>query len=359
MMYKQLMVMGVGLMASMVAGQDTNQNSTSIPPSIAAPLTVINNATDFCLFLPPQPGLQVAINEDNGIPFCMINGTVPQSQPFPQGFITTAHYYQNTSSQYIQVTGYFDRTKYNLSPSDEGGQYDSHGNHKPNNATCEGYPYFVSLIEPADDRFCIRCCTNTADCKTGISQYGCRRVVSGNYEYTATFDDVPPSPENENLSSPNATNLNATQTGAPSGASGQPSTFQPSEQPNSGASQLPSSVPSNSPDNSGNAGAAPPADAPVMNDLDTLTANYASTDDPNSISTMSDEATYLNTQLANPQVDLSALQTQFTTFTQNMASQYPDQQNNLDRMKTIILGFTTADQWKQLASLLQQKAPSS
>lgn len=51
------------------------------------PLTTINNQTDFCIFLPPQPGLEVAINEDNGIPFCVNQNAVPNATVFPTGKI--------------------------------------------------------------------------------------------------------------------------------------------------------------------------------------------------------------------------------------------------------------------------------
>ncbi|OAD66547.1 hypothetical protein PHYBLDRAFT_22465, partial [Phycomyces blakesleeanus NRRL 1555(-)] len=95
------------------------------------------------------------------------------------GFITTAHYTSNDT--YVQVTGFFDRTKYDLLETDGGGQYDAHGNHKPVGAMCKGYPHFVNLVEPSDNRFCIRCCENEDDCNTGRSEYGCLRVVPGDY----------------------------------------------------------------------------------------------------------------------------------------------------------------------------------
>lgn len=75
---------------------------------------------------------------------------------FITGFITTAHYLK--SSTYVQVTGFFDRTKYKLGANDGGGQYDNHGKGKPVAAMCKGYNFFVSLIEPDIERFCIRCC---------------------------------------------------------------------------------------------------------------------------------------------------------------------------------------------------------
>lgn len=85
---------------------------------------------------------------------------------FILGFITVAHYSKTDS--YTQVTGYIDASKYSLAPTDGGGQYDTHGSGKPIGASCKGYPYFVSLIEPDVNRFCIRCCQNVV-CTQSIS----------------------------------------------------------------------------------------------------------------------------------------------------------------------------------------------
>jgi hypothetical protein len=49
------------------------------------PQTAIHSQDDFCLFLPPKPGLEVAVNEDNGIPFCVKPDTVPNATQFPKG----------------------------------------------------------------------------------------------------------------------------------------------------------------------------------------------------------------------------------------------------------------------------------
>ncbi|CEP18252.1 hypothetical protein [Parasitella parasitica] len=135
---------------------------------------------DFCLFLPPQPGLVVHENENNGIPFCTKANTVPNATQFPEGFITTAHYLRN--STFVQITGFFDRTKYDLGETDGGGQYDNHIKGKPIGAQCQDYKYFVSMIEPDINRFCIRCCQNEADCNTGRSAYGCLRIIDGDYD---------------------------------------------------------------------------------------------------------------------------------------------------------------------------------
>ncbi|KAI9314452.1 hypothetical protein BX666DRAFT_1862261 [Dichotomocladium elegans] len=135
----------------------------------------VTSASHFCSYLPPHPGDNVGATENDGIPFC----TTAQgagTQTFPSGFIRTAHF--ASTSSYSQVTGRFDRSKYQLSSTDGGGQYDNLdilGN------TCNGWKYFVNLIEPDVEIYCIRCCKNKADCNLGASTYGCGRIVPGDY----------------------------------------------------------------------------------------------------------------------------------------------------------------------------------
>lgn len=150
----------------------------------ACPLTTDNDTakyqiqvksdTEFCSFLPPHPGDNVSATEQNGIPFC--TNSKLGGQVFPSGFIKSAHF--ESTSDYAQVTGRIDRTKYKLKKSDGGGQYD---NRDITSATCNGYKYFVNLVEPDANVFCIRCCKSQSDCNLGISTYGCEKIVPGNY----------------------------------------------------------------------------------------------------------------------------------------------------------------------------------
>lgn len=59
--------------------------SSFVNAAVTSPLTVVNSQEDFCLFLPPKPGLVVAVNENNGIPFCTIKNTVAKATVFPTG----------------------------------------------------------------------------------------------------------------------------------------------------------------------------------------------------------------------------------------------------------------------------------
>ncbi|KAG2200464.1 uncharacterized protein EV154DRAFT_525828 [Mucor mucedo] len=134
----------------------------------------VKSASAFCSFMPPKAGDDVGATENDGIPFC--TSSALGGKTFPSGFIKSAHY--ASTSTYSQVTGRIDRSKYSLKSSDGGGQYD---NKDIDNVTCNGYKYFVNLIEPDANVFCIRCCKNQADCRLGISTYGCARIVPGNY----------------------------------------------------------------------------------------------------------------------------------------------------------------------------------
>ncbi|KAG0761739.1 hypothetical protein G6F62_006067 [Rhizopus arrhizus] len=130
--------------------------------------------TAFCSFLPHDPGVDIATTEAQGKPFCT-NSSLG-GFTFPDGFIQTAHFLK--TANYTQVTGTMDPAAYNMSTSDDGGQYD---NRDQGQHTCNDLKYFVNLIEPNGGTFCIRCCKSKTDCNIGISQDGCRKVIPGDY----------------------------------------------------------------------------------------------------------------------------------------------------------------------------------
>lgn len=69
-----------------------------------------------------------------------------------------------------------------------GPQYDNHGAGKPPGAQCAGYKYFVNLVEPADKRFCIRCCRSKARDPTN-SSFFFFAYISSYIRLTAIRDD--------------------------------------------------------------------------------------------------------------------------------------------------------------------------
>ncbi|KAI8891415.1 hypothetical protein K501DRAFT_281432 [Backusella circina FSU 941] len=123
----------------------------------------------FCAFMPPHPGDDVAGTEDDGIPFCTkadLGGQV-----FPDGFIETVKFVKEDT--YVQVRATFNREAYSLSASDDGGQYDYHDV----SAQCKGYDYFVNILGPSDELFCIRCCQDREDCNINKSTEGCDAIM--------------------------------------------------------------------------------------------------------------------------------------------------------------------------------------
>ncbi|KAI7861662.1 hypothetical protein BDF14DRAFT_286883 [Spinellus fusiger] len=176
----------------------TQVTSTVTPPPKSTPthapglpgLTLnIENAANFCLFLPSSPGNKdgnngqidndaIADSEKNAVVFCTTpNVNAPGARIFPDGFIKSATYQTNSAAGFVQIIGTMDRDAYSLSSKDGGGQYDNHGAGSPPKSSCSGYSYYVNMIEPNGNDFCIRCCQSYADCNAGRSAYGCNRVV--------------------------------------------------------------------------------------------------------------------------------------------------------------------------------------
>ncbi|KAG0002255.1 hypothetical protein BGZ80_001273 [Entomortierella chlamydospora] len=145
-------------------------------------VTEVNADGSFCTMLPPYGVNNVAINEACANSYCF-NGKYTNTSTHlvgPSDLILSSHYVANTTNSYVQITGCIDGSKWGLSPTDEGGQMDSHGW----KYTCSGYKKFLSLLEPATNTFCIRCCNGAdvdADCNTSHSTDGCWNLIPGQY----------------------------------------------------------------------------------------------------------------------------------------------------------------------------------
>ncbi|KAI7870299.1 hypothetical protein BDF14DRAFT_1993885 [Spinellus fusiger] len=137
------------------------------------------DASNFCIFLPPTDSTDRSISntEWEGNAFCM--GSTPKAvgaEAIPSGLIQSAHFV--ATDAYVQVTGQIDPTKGNLDPKDDGGQFDVRA---PIGSSCAGWQYYVNLIEPVNNVYCMRCCNDTVNCNRGISQKGCARVIPGDF----------------------------------------------------------------------------------------------------------------------------------------------------------------------------------
>ncbi|KAG1444453.1 hypothetical protein G6F56_010291 [Rhizopus delemar] len=139
----------------------------------------IVDESSFCTFLPPkdETDRNISDSETEANAFCI--GSTPLAlgaEKLSSGFILSAHYVK--TDNYVQITGLMNPALENLISTDEGGQYDIKA---PNGASCAGWDYFVNLVEPAGNDYCIRCCNNDSDCNRGISEQGCERIVPGDY----------------------------------------------------------------------------------------------------------------------------------------------------------------------------------
>ncbi|KAG0212778.1 hypothetical protein BGX28_005625 [Mortierella sp. GBA30] len=135
--------------------------------------------TQYCIFLPPDVGGDIAANEDRAVAFCNVAiSSAPNAGTIPDGLIQSVHFVHNTDKNWVQITGRLNPSAYSLSQSDQGGQYDMKA---PVGAKCDGYNAFVQITEPSDGRYCLRCCKNKADCPVNKSEYGCETVLGGDY----------------------------------------------------------------------------------------------------------------------------------------------------------------------------------
>ncbi|KAF9921173.1 hypothetical protein FBU30_008845 [Linnemannia zychae] len=156
-------------------------------------VTSITSADAFCTMLPGYGVYPVAPNEGCASVYCY----GPPSNlgpPMPKGYILSANYAASPNGSYVQVTGCINSSVWGQNPTDDGGQMDSHG--WP--YSCQGWKKFVSLIEPASNTYCIRCCSedNNVDCNTSISTKGCWNVVPGLYQMADGSMCTPPAGSN-------------------------------------------------------------------------------------------------------------------------------------------------------------------
>ncbi|KAF9276921.1 hypothetical protein BGZ68_009659 [Mortierella alpina] len=144
--------------------------------SVSGKTIAIDNEKQFCLFLPAKKGADIAKHERTAVAFCTNphNSETPGARKFPGGFIKSHHLaVMRGVNHYLQVTGRIDRSKYDLSKHDQGGQYDIKATA---DSSCAGFNHFVQLIEPNENIYCLRCCMNKKDCPTYKSEKGCRAI---------------------------------------------------------------------------------------------------------------------------------------------------------------------------------------
>ncbi|KAL1926099.1 hypothetical protein VTP01DRAFT_6136 [Rhizomucor pusillus] len=306
----------------------------------------VNSLSDFCLFLPPKPGMEIAPNEDIGISFCLKPSTISGSKALPAGFIKTAHFLK--TSTYVQLTGWIDRTKYKLKSSDGGGQYDNHGNGKPVGAVCKNYNYFVELIEPDINRFCIRCCQNKADCPTGRSGYGCLRVVPGDYSHGKNTTSTSLTGSTSTTNSKTSTTTKKTTTTKKSSTKTQTATTtaKSAAKTSTTATATPSLAHNNA------------EYEYVLEEMDQAGMTYneaAQYEEPqydSAIDAFPDAIQTIKDQIAQ-QVPVDEIKSQFTGFLHTLADEFPESAADIQRLESVTAQYSTYEDWDHFVQVLE------
>ncbi|KAF9171165.1 hypothetical protein BGX20_008029, partial [Mortierella sp. AD010] len=69
--------------------------------------------TEYCIFLPPERGGNIADNEDKAVAFCNVPiESAPNARIIPQGLIRSVHFVKNTERGWVQITGRLDPSAY-------------------------------------------------------------------------------------------------------------------------------------------------------------------------------------------------------------------------------------------------------
>ncbi|KAI9511047.1 hypothetical protein F5148DRAFT_975809, partial [Russula earlei] len=145
----------------------------------------IDSVNEFALLLPAIPGGMTCPDaEMNAKSFC-----TPESSSdlcklmMPDGLITAASLASAEDNSWIQVTGCIDSSKFHFNADDAGGQFDVRF---PNGARCTFGGSFIELVEPALNRFCLRCCSSPDDqinCNSHRDRTGCEHAIPGKYDF--------------------------------------------------------------------------------------------------------------------------------------------------------------------------------
>ncbi|KAF8958064.1 hypothetical protein BGZ46_002046 [Entomortierella lignicola] len=189
-------------------------------------VTEINADGTFCTMLPPYGTQEVAPAEGCANSYCFGSQYTNTSSHLvgPADFILSVNYVNNATNQFTQITGCIDSTKWGLNPTDEGGQMDSHGWMY----SCANSKKFVSLLEPATNTYCIRCCNGPnfeTDCDTSHSTNGCWNLIPGLYTLSDGTSCPPPAGAPNSTTPANSTTSGvvsgtATATALPTGVTG-------------------------------------------------------------------------------------------------------------------------------------------
>ncbi|KAG0214671.1 hypothetical protein BGX28_001709 [Mortierella sp. GBA30] len=154
---------------------------------IKGQIASLDSADNYCFFLPPMVGGDIAANEDKAIAFCnKPNTRAPGAKIFPPGFVLSTHW--ASGKDWVQISGQIDPVQYQLNPCDTGGQYDIKA---PVGAVCAGFAHFVNVIEPEIGVYAMKCCQQKADCDVSHSTYGVKRIYGEQTNFSGPRPDGP------------------------------------------------------------------------------------------------------------------------------------------------------------------------
>ncbi|KAH9959960.1 hypothetical protein BC827DRAFT_1133985 [Russula dissimulans] len=175
--------------SSRTTEQDLDTRPTPEPtgqPSIDTTV-FIRNVDDFSLLLPAIPDELVSDAEEDAKTYCTPGSSSDICQrKMNEGFITAASLVRAHDNSWIQVTGCIDSSKFHFNAHDTGGQMDVR---YPNGAHCTFGGVgtsFIELVEPALNRFCLRCCSTSNDqinCNSHRDREGCENAIPGTYDF--------------------------------------------------------------------------------------------------------------------------------------------------------------------------------
>jgi hypothetical protein len=157
----------------------------------------INGLDNLCVIAPKNPHTDIGVAEGSGTKtYCSDKA---RYDPANQGRLPTNFFQPGQAAftvsgsqgrQIRQITGCINTSQLSrLNPSDQGGQFDSSGQGNdgvPSQSFCilpgkNQRGFYVQQFEPAENRFCIRCCENNADCDHTHDTAGCEVAIPGWY----------------------------------------------------------------------------------------------------------------------------------------------------------------------------------
>jgi len=155
-------------------------------------IVYVTDTSKYCMIMPKDAHTTIGDSEHAGgeKTYCSPAGRYSSTQgQLPSNFWSNIAFKSGkgkNGGKYAQLTGCIrPSTLSRLVPSDGGGQYDSSGGSggkgNPAGSQCLGYNHYVEIVEPENNRACIKCCADSVDCPTNKDTDGCPEVISGNY----------------------------------------------------------------------------------------------------------------------------------------------------------------------------------